>query len=84
MTESERLELLERQFVDLKTAIGKMSAVQGYLKKDQAAEYAGVSPGTIHNWWRRGLIGKYVTDGNTLYKISEIDAYLDKLRIGGK
>lgn len=54
----------------------------GYLKKANAAKFADVSQGTIVNWVKRGFINQYMTEGNTLYKVSEIEAYLAKGKVG--
>ena len=48
-----------------------------YLTRKEAAKAANVSPSTISNWARQGLLEKYGTGRNVRYKLGEIKAILD-------
>jgi len=50
--------------------------IPGYLNKQAAAEYAGVSKGTIRNWMKDGL--RHIRRGNVvLIKPEWIDDFLE-------
>lgn len=53
-----------------------------YLKRDEAAEYLGVSPTTLLNWEREGklLVYRHPMNNHRLYDKEELDALLEGVR----
>jgi predicted site-specific integrase-resolvase len=55
-----------------------MTNLQNYLSIKDAAEFVGVSPGTLRNWDRAGKIATHRNplNGYRLYKKSELEILL--------
>ena len=51
--------------------------VDGYLDKDGAATFLGVTTRTIENWQRRGFFAYYKVGRFTLYKKSDLIAAVE-------
>jgi hypothetical protein len=55
--------------------------MQGWLKANSAAGYAGVSPRTLRTWLRKGLRHSRLSTGTILIKCEWIDEYLEGFEV---
>lgn len=56
-----------------------------YLNQREACRYAGTSPKTMNEWLKKGLRQIIFDDSsNPKYDIRDIDAFMEKYKIGGK
>lgn len=55
-----------------------MDKIRDYLRISQAAEYLGVSPGTLRNWEQRGKIRAHRVpqNGYRLFRLADLEAVL--------
>jgi predicted site-specific integrase-resolvase len=53
----------------------------GWYKIKDAAEYAGVSPGTFRSWLKKGLRHSRLPSGMILIKEVSIDEFLEKYEV---
>lgn len=60
----------------------KPTIVQQYYRLGEAPRYLGISPRTFTNWRKRGIVPVSVIGGITLVNRDDLDALLDKYRIG--
>jgi MerR family copper efflux transcriptional regulator len=58
-----------------------MHNLQNYLRIKEAAEFLGVSPGTLRNWDRAGKIPsrRHPISGYRLFKKTDLEAFLHKI-----
>lgn len=55
-----------------------------YLNQREACRYAGTSPKTMNEWLKKGLRQIIFDDSsNPKYDIRDIDAFMEKYKIGG-
>jgi MerR family transcriptional regulator, copper efflux regulator len=59
-----------------------MENFTNYLKNKQAAEYLGVSEGTLRNWEKKGLITafRHPVNNYRLYRKEDLDEVLQKVQ----
>ena len=56
-----------------------------YLNQREACRYAGTSPKTMNEWLKKGLRQIIFDDSsNPKYDIRDIDAFMEKYKIGGE
>lgn len=55
-----------------------MDKIRDYLRISEAAEYLGVSPGTLRNWEQRGKIRAHRVpqNGYRLFRLPDLEAVL--------
>jgi len=55
-----------------------MDKIRDYLRISQAAEYLGVSPGTLRNWEQQGKIRAHRVpqNGYRLFRLADLEAVL--------
>jgi MerR family copper efflux transcriptional regulator len=66
--------------------MSKMDNIQKYLRIKEAAEFLGISQGTLRNWGKDGKIATYrhPINGYRLYKKADLEALLIEIAKSAK